>query len=245
MIQKDNSFGKIISISEIRKNISDIPKTGGVYKHFIDSRGLKFLTGVCPTTKEISKDGTMVYLLYIGKATNLFDRFKWHLGMSNTSHKQIYDGWLSTLRLSYMANHTAIQCLSNQELLNKFMDEYTYAQYMKTEDFHNIEKILIEDNDLPLNVKDNFQHPFTSTNRTRRSEIHNKFKDEYSHFMTAPQKTSSKHRKHLMSDVKLNEYARQAATEGISNKSRFIKWFRGKKLSASEKRLSSAWKSEN
>ncbi|MCI0501952.1 MAG: hypothetical protein L0Y61_09465 [Epsilonproteobacteria bacterium] len=237
-----SSFGKIISVSEIRKNIKHIPKVGGVYKHYIDIEGLKYLDDVHPTTKEIAEDGAIVYLLYIGKATNLFDRFKWHLGMSNTSPKQIYVGRLSTLRLSYMANHRTIQCLSEQELLNKFMDKHTYAQYMETEDFDLVEKQLINENDLPLNVKHNTQHPFASINSARRSAISNKFKDENSHYMTNIKNTNSNQRKCRISDVELNEYAKQATMEGINNKSRFIKWFREKNLSASEERLGSAWK---
>ncbi len=241
-----HSFSKIIPVSEIRKNINQIPKVGGVYKHYIDVKGLEYLNDVQPTTQEIIKDDTTVYLLYIGKATNLFDRLKSHLGMSNTSPKQIYDKWLSTLRLSYMANHKDIQCLSEQERLNQFMDKYIYIQYMPTEDFHTVEKQLISENDLPLNVKDNSHHPFTSTNRARRKEIHEKFKNKNTQYMAssdiAALKTKKKSRISNNNDAELRKLAQEAEKTGISNKSRFLRWFRDvKNMSASQDRLYNAW----
>ena len=174
------AFTKIISISNIRKNIKDIPRLGGVYKHYVDKEGLAYLDGVHPKTKEMAMDGTEVYLLYIGKAKNLFDRFKWHLGVSNTSHKSIVLGTLSTLRLSYMANHKEIICLSEQNKLNSFMDKHTYAQYGATEDFDYIEKQLIAENDLPLNIKGN-THAFIPINKLRRKAMRSKYNEKNTH----------------------------------------------------------------
>ena len=234
-------FTKIIPISDIRKNINDIPKKGGVYKHYIDKQGLEYLNGVHPTTKEFSNNGTEVYLLYIGKAKDLFDRYKWHLGITNASHKSILGKWLSTLRLSYMANHKNIICLSEQNKLDMFMDKHTYTQYMITENFHNIEKQLIRENDLPLNVRDN-PHEFVCTNKTRRNAINEKYQNKYINDIQNKKRKSNI----MIEDKVLREYARKAEKEGITNKSRFLKWFRKIELqSAAQSRLYKAWEERN
>jgi len=231
------TFTKIIPISNIRKNIKDMPKVSGVYKHYIDKKGLEYLDGVDPETKEIAADGTEVYLLYIGKAKDLFDRYKWHLGITNTSHKSILGKWLSTLRLSYMANHQKIQCLSEQDKLNKFMDKHTYTQYMITEDFNNIEIQLIKENNLPLNVQDN-SHKFVHTNRTRRNAINDKYQNEHTNKISV----SKKETRERIGDEELIKYAKEAKETGIPNKSRFIVWFRKvKEKKASQERLGIAW----
>ena len=244
-----HSFSEIIPVSEIRKNINQIPKVGAVYKHYIDKEGLSYLDDVHPTTKEALKNGTIVYLLYIGKATNLFDRLKSHLGLSNTSPKQIYNKWLSTLRLSYMANHKDIQCLSEQEQLNRFMDKHIYIQHMLTEDFHIVEKQLIQENDLPLNLQDNLHHPFASINKTRRSKIHSKFKNKNTHLMPSNIPDTQKNITSSISsvnDTELIKLAKEAEADGINNKSRFLRWFRDeRKMSASQNRLYNAWTHRN
>ncbi len=236
-----SAFTKIIAISEIRNNIKNIPKIGGVYKHYIDKQGLEYLDGVHPETKEIADDGTEVYLLYIGKAKDLFDRYKWHLGITNASHKSILGKWLSTLRLSYMANHQEIQCLSEQDKLDEFMDKHTYTQYMITEDFDNIEIQLIKENNLPLNVQDN-SHNFVHTNRTRRNAINNKYQNKYINDIQNNKKRSNK----MIEDKLLRAYARKAEENGIKNKSRFLRWFRDiEEQSAEQSRLFKAWDERN
>lgn len=235
------TFTKIISISDIRKNIKDIPKVGGVYKHYVDKQGLEYLDSVHPTTTEIAADGTEVYLLYIGLSSDLFKRFKWHLGIINKSHSSIIHGTLSTLRLSYMANHKKINCLSEQEKLDNFMDEHTYAQYMITEDFDKIEKQLIKENDLPLNVQRN-SHIFVQTNSSRRVAISKKYKNEH----TDDTPTHKKKVGGRIEEDKLIKYAKEAKKEGIQNKSQFIKWFRkDKNKKASQDRLHHAWIEQN
>ena len=127
------AFTDIEPISVIRSKIKDIPKEGGVYKQFIDKKGLEYLEGVVPTTKEIILDGKEVYLLYIGRTKNLFDRFKSHLGFTNISHRSIVRGFISTLRVSYMANHKDIECLSQSEELNQFMENiFTFNIRLQT-----------------------------------------------------------------------------------------------------------------
>ena len=235
------TFTKIIPISDIRKNIKDIPKVGGVYKHYVDKQGLEYLDDIHPTTKEFSNNGIEVYLLYIGKSKDLFDRYKWHLGITNASHKSILGKWLSTLRLSYMANHKNIICLSEQNKLDIFMDEHTYTQYMITEDFHNIEKQLIRENDLPLNVQDN-SHDFVYTNKTRRNTINDKYQNKYINDVQNNKRRSNT----MIEDKVLREYARKAEKEGITNKSRFLRWFRDIELqSAAQSRLYKAWEERN
>ncbi len=235
------TFNNIIQISEIRKNIKNIPKVGGVYKHFVDKEGLKYLDGVCPTTKDRSLNGIDVYLVYIGKAKNLFERYEWHLGIRNTSKKQLLDKWLSTLRHSYMANHKNISCLSEQAILNEFMDRHTYSQYVATEDFDSVEEQLIKENDLPLNVKNN-SHVFVHTNRKRRNAIYDKYLKEFGNINDSKNVSKTINRKKNINDDKLREYAKDAEKHGIKNKSNFVNWFRTvEKQSASYSRLSKAW----
>jgi hypothetical protein len=167
-------FTEITSAKDVRRNLKNIPATGGVYKHFIDEQGLKLLMGVEPTQEEISKDGKTVYLVYIGLAKNIQYRFKWHLGEVNVSHSCIKHGTLSTLRLTYMSNHKDINCLSQQEKLNRFIDNHVYLSHLETPDYVLLEDELIKNNDVPLNIKGN-KHPFIKLNKQRRKEIKAKY----------------------------------------------------------------------
>lgn len=243
------TFTKITSVSEIRNNLYEIPNQGGVYKQYVDKKGLEYLDGVCPTTQDISSDGEEVYLLYVGLAKDLNDRFKWHLGITNTSHKSILGGWLSTLRVSYMANHKEILCLSEQSKLDEFMDNHVYIQYMVTHDFVVVEEQLIKENDLPLNIKGNL-HPFVQTNQSRRNAIKQKYKKEKSNDIVDKKSQSNKiylkpKRSNVnikMTDNELLKFACEAEKEGIKNKSNFLRWFRDiKQQSASQARLHKVW----
>ena len=243
------SFSKIISVSKLRSKVNDIPKEGGVYKHFIDKKGLESLEGVYPTTKEIAADGTEVYLLYIGLSKDLYKRIKWHLGMSCVSPYAIFHGFVSTLRVSYMANHKDIVCLSEQDKLNDFMNQHTYIQYMVTNDYEVLEKQLIEENDLPLNIKGN-THPFVEINKRRRKEIKNNFsinsKDIPTKNNLLYDKSKPKYNNSMINSASLVKYARKAEQEGIKNKSRFVKWSRSsEQKSASQERLYEAWNNRN
>lgn len=60
------------------------------------------------------------------------------------------------------------------------MNEHTYAQYMPTEDFDHIEKQLITENDLPLNIKGN-THSFIPINKLRRKAMRSKYKEKNTH----------------------------------------------------------------
>ena len=168
------SFTDIQSASVIRDTIKSIPKQGGVYKQYVDTEGLKFLEDVHPSTHELV-NAKEVHLLYIGRTKDLRDRFKSHLGFTNVSHGSITRGFISTLRVSYMANHSEITSLSEQEKLNQFLDKHIYIQYMVTDDFVAVEEQLIIDNDLPLNIKGN-NHTFVQTNKARRKEIKELYK---------------------------------------------------------------------
>lgn len=244
------NFTKIIPVVEIKRAIKEIPKEGGVYKQYVDKEGLDYLDGVYPTTKEIASDGTEVYLLYIGRAKNLFDRLKWHLGITNTSHSSISHGFVSTLRVSYMANHKDIACLSEQDKLDEFLNHHIYIQYMATEDFVAVEEQLIKESDLPLNIKDNI-HPFVKINQNRRKEIKAKYLSENIEETDAltktvtdyPVKTKYHNRSNgMIDDSVLRKYARKAGKEGIKNKSNFVRWFRDiEQQSAAQSRLHKAW----
>lgn len=167
-------FTEITSAKEVRKNFKDIPSTCGVYKHFIDKEGLELLMGVEPTQEETTKDGETVYLVYIGLAKDIQYRFKWHLGEVNVSHSCIAHGTLSILRLTYMSNHKNIDCLSQQDQLNTFIDSHVYLCYLETPNYVLLEDELIKNNDLPLNIKGN-KHPFIQLNKQRRKEIKVKY----------------------------------------------------------------------
>ena len=162
-------FTQIQSTLSLRNNITDIPASAGVYKQYMDKVGLKLLEDVHPTTTEIV-NGEEIFLLYIGRTKNLRERFKSHLGLTNVSEGSITRGFISTLRVSYMANHKDISSLSQQEKLNEFMDKHIYIQYMVTNDFIAVEEQLINENDLPLNIKGN-KHPFVKINKARRKVI--------------------------------------------------------------------------
>ena len=237
-----NNFSAIMSVRYIRNNIEIIPKYGGVYKHYVDEEGLKYLDGVNPTQKEILDDGAIIYLLYIGLSDNLLSRFKWHLGITNSSHSNIMNGTLSTLRLSYMANHININSLSQQDELNKFMDKHIYIQYMETENFEAVEKDLISSNDVPLNIKGN-THSFTTINTDRRIKIRNEYYSRYPEYKKDIKRNSSSSVK--ITDIELGKYVEEAKKDGIKNKSKFLRWFRDvKKLSASQSKLYKAWETK-
>jgi hypothetical protein len=226
-----NFTTNIISIEKIRQNINDIPKQSGVYKHYISTEGLDYLD-MDANEKAFADDGTEVFLLYIGKAKKLSERYKWHLGFINTSENSIKGKWLSTLRLSYMANHKNIICLSEQSLLDDFMDKYTYSQYLVTDDFNRIEQELIRNSSAPLNIKDN-KHKFVETNIQRRLDLVNKYFDSIDIKETA---TSSK----KITDMQVNIYKKLAVKCGIKNKTGFLKWLRSK-VSISQDRAFKAW----
>ena len=171
-----NSFTPIQRASVIRNTIKNIPKQGGVYKQYVDDEGLKFLDGVHPSTKELVNNQN-VHLIYIGRTKDLRDRLKSHLGLTNVSHGSITRGFISTLRVSYMANHSEITSLSEQDKLNRFLDKHIYIQYMVTDDFVAVEEQLINDNDLPLNIQGN-NYTFVQTNKARRKEIKELYKKE-------------------------------------------------------------------
>ncbi len=244
------NFTKITPISKIRQTIKKIPKIGGIYKQYIDKEGLSYLDGVYPTTKEITPDKREVYLIYIGRTKNLFDRFKSHLGFTNVSHSSIVRGFISTLRVSYMANHKNIKCLSEQNKLDEFLNNHIYIQYMITEDFVAIEEQLIKENDLPLNIKGNI-HPFVKLNQIRRKKIKAQYLLENiehtntSTKMVTDDTTETKYQNKsniMIDDSVLRKYAKKAEKDGIKNKSNFLRWFRDiQQQSASQARLFKAW----
>ncbi len=208
-----------------------------------------YLDGIQPSTKKLTAEGKEVYLIYIGRTKNLFDRFKSHLGFTNTSHGSITHGFISTLRVSYMANHKDINCLSQADELNQFMDEHIYIQYMVTEDFVAIEERLIKENDLPLNIKGN-SHTFVQTNKLRRKAIIKKYNKENTNSVSTTHaydiQTYSKKQNNksnsMIDDKILREFARKAEKSGIKNKSNFLRWFRDiQQQSAAMNRLYKAW----
>jgi hypothetical protein len=222
------------NVAEIRKNIYDIPEKSGIYFHFVNKNGLKLLgLDNIDDIQQMVFDDEELYLIYIGLAKNLQERYLWHLGFNNISESSIISGFLSTLRLSYMANLENIESLSQQDELNKFMDKYTFSKYIITKDYKNGEELFIKKYPTPLNIKDN-NHSFVKINKMKRKKIRDKYISN-KNIEVKPAKT-------MITDEELLEYAKIAKKENIKNQSQFIKWFREIKLkSASEKRLKKAW----
>ena len=222
------------NVAEIRKNIYDIPEKSGIYFHFVNKNGLKLLgLDNIDDIQQMVFDDEELYLIYIGLAKNLRERYLWHLGFNNISESSIISGFLSTLRLSYMANLKDIESLSQQDELNKFMDKYTFSKYIITKDYKTGEELFIKKYPTPLNIKDN-NHLFIKINKMKRKKIRDKYISN-KNIEVKPART-------MITDEELFEYAKIAKKENIKNQSQFIKWFREVKLkSASEKRLKKAW----
>jgi hypothetical protein len=172
-----SGFGKLDAVRDIRENISSIERASGIYIHYVDESGLKLLEGVTPTDW-VQFDNHKLGLVYIGKARNMNERIRWHLGFINTSHSCICHGTLSTLRHSYMANHAGITCLSQQDDLNGFLDQHVYIQYRLTEDYEHAEELMIDEYSPPLNIMGN-RNSFIKTNKERRRKIKNAYREAF------------------------------------------------------------------
>ena len=170
-------FSEIESALNIRNNIDSYSTESGVYMHFVDEKGLKLLKGVCPVNFE--KHGKIkLGLVYIGKAQNMKQRLRWHLGIINIKHVNICNGTLSTLRHSYMANHSDIECLSQQDKLNEFLDNYVYIKYCLSDQYKSIEEEMIRKYSPPLNIQGN-TNPFIATNKERRKAIRDAYREKF------------------------------------------------------------------
>lgn len=172
-IEDQCDFSEIESVRNIRRNIQTISNSSGVYVHYIDRNGLLLLPDVEPSAWDKSNNKE-IGLVYIGKARDMQERLSWHLGFINVSHSCIYHGTLSTLRHSYMANHKNIDCLSQQNALNTFMDNHVYIKYCLSGQYEEIEEVMINKYSPPLNIQGN-NNPFIATNKKRRKSI----KDAY------------------------------------------------------------------
>jgi len=172
----------IYQVIKIREKISSISTCSGVYKIFIDDEGLSFLNNVPTKESEIAKNGKKVHLLYLGKSYNIKSRYMWHLGITNVAHSNIMNGTLSTFRLSLLANHKIITDLSKQDELSSFMDKHLYIKYLCAENYDDVEDKLLKKSDVPLNIKDNYSHPFVSINMQRRNLRRQQYFLKYSNF---------------------------------------------------------------
>ena len=172
---KYKKLAKVYKLSKMKNNLDIVPTKAGVYKFFVDEKGLSLLDNIkCNVHETINNQ--KIYLLYVGISKDLRYRFKWHFGLINAKHENILNGTLSTFRFSLMANNTQITCLSQQEILNKFMNNYIYLQYLITEDYELIEKDLIKKYKPPLNIKDNTSL-FVDINKSRRQNMLYKYKN--------------------------------------------------------------------
>lgn len=166
-------FSPVAPAQTIRNTILNIPASGGLYIQYIDVAGLIFLQDVQITNWE-TYNTDRIGMVYIGKSSDIQKRLRWYLGIINVSHSCICHGTLSTLRHSYMANNTNINCLSQQEALDSFIDRHIYISYAITEQQEAMESALLKKYAPPLNIQGN-SNPFVKTNKRRRKAI----KDAY------------------------------------------------------------------
>ena len=176
--ENEDDFSVIQSAQLIRDNIQSFSSNSGVYVHYVDLEGLLLLPGVQPTDWEKSGN-KKIGLVYIGKARDMQERLRWHLGFINVSHSCICHGTLSTLRHSYIANNKNISCLSQQEDLNTFMDNHVYIKYCLTEKYEKREEAMIKRYSPPLNIQGN-NNSFIATNKKRRKAIKDAYRAQFS-----------------------------------------------------------------
>ncbi len=127
-------------------------KESGIYRWFITAEGANKL-GV-PTEGCTMKEDTH-YLIYIGSGKNLEQRLKYHVKGPKS---------LSTLRKSL----SALLGENNEDKITEFIKQHMVFDYINKDNYLEIEKQLIKENILPLNIKNN-NHPFTKTLKLKRN----------------------------------------------------------------------------
>ena len=151
----------LYSPGEIRS--MDLPKGGGIYFWWVNSEAAAVIDGLSPNAQvgmcqKRDINGEEYSLVYVGLAKNLNQRVKdWHINQKH-SDSAVRSGFISTLRHTIAA--VLGQNLYAQEAINDFQNNYMLVGFIETEDYKNEELKFIGSCSLPLNIRDNKNHPF-------------------------------------------------------------------------------------
>ena len=143
---------------------SNLPKSSGVYFWYVNQKGADLL-GIDISECHV-KGG--YYLVYIGLAKSIHQRLDWHC-FDKHSSSTIKSGFLSTLRQTLSALLVG-NMVDAEEIVNNFMSNYMMVEYETRLDYIDYEKNLILQHNLPLNLKNNKNHPFYKTLKLKRKE---------------------------------------------------------------------------
>jgi hypothetical protein len=149
-----------------RNQLKDIhlPQEGGVYFWYINKKGAQYL-GI-----DINKCSykNKYYLVYIGSAKSIHQRLNWH-AFDKHRISAIKSGFLSTLRQTLSALLVG-DMINAEEKVNDFMNNNMLVEFEIRPDYVEYEKNLISQFDLPLNLKNNKNHPFYKLLKLKRKE---------------------------------------------------------------------------
>ena len=151
----------LYSPQEIRS--MNLPKGGGIYFWWVNSEAAAVIDRLSPNAQvgmcqKRDINGEEYSLVYVGLAKNLNQRVKdWHINQKH-SDSAVRSGFISTLRHTIAA--VLGQNLYAQEAINDFQNNYMLVGFIETEDYKNEELKFIGSCSLPLNIRDNKNHPF-------------------------------------------------------------------------------------
>jgi len=149
-----------------RNQLKDIclPQERGVYFWYVDKNGAQQL-GI-NIDKCFCKNEH--YLVYIGLAKSIYQRLNWH-AFDKHKTSSITLGFLSTLRQTLSALLVG-NMVNAEESVNSFMDDSMLVEFEVRPDYIEYEKNLISQYNLPLNLRNNKNHPFYKTLKLKRKE---------------------------------------------------------------------------
>ena len=153
-----------VMINRIQLKNINLPSEGGVYFWYVTKEGAQQL-GI-NINKCFCKNN--YYLVYIGLAKSIHQRLHWH-AFDKHSISSIKSGFLSTLRQTLSA--LLVGNMNNAEnIVNNFMNDNMVVDFEVRPDYIEYEKNLISYYDLPLNLRNNKNHPFYQTLKLKRKE---------------------------------------------------------------------------
>ena len=151
-------------LKRIQLKNTNLPTDGRVYFWYVNKEGAQQL-GI-NIDKCFCKNNH--YLVYIGLAKSIYQRLNWH-AFDKHSVSSIKSGFLSTLRQTLSA--LLVGNMNNaEEIVNNFMDNNMVVDFEVRPDYVEYEKNLILQYDLPLNLRNNKNHPFYQTLKLKRKE---------------------------------------------------------------------------
>jgi len=140
------------------------PKQSGVYFWYVTKKGAIQL-GIDVTDCFLKSDK---YLVYIGLAKNLNERLNWHYNDKH-SPSSIRSGFVSTLRQTLSALLVG-EMVTAKPIVDKFLREEMVVEYEVCFNYKEKELELIGSHNLPLNLKNNNNHPFCKTLKQLRKQ---------------------------------------------------------------------------